>query len=336
MSRAKLIHKTHLYKLFRPWFGGVGHVIMFHRIFNEDERLITKGLQVSQDYLENIIKHFIAQKIDIVSLDECYRRLTTSKRSKRFVTITFDDGYLDNLTHALPVFEKYKVPFSVFVTTGFLNDTSVMWWYLMEDLILNQEELSFSYGTQTYEYSLRNDEEKRTAFAKIKTLILKCKNKTEYMDLLKTVIKNTDVEMSGLNQKLMLCPDQVRMMSDHPLVTIGAHTVHHMALSAMTEDDAVREMKESIAVLEQITNKKMEYFAYPYGTAVEAGQREFDIARRCNLKMAFTTEKRNISRHQAQNIFSIPRLGINSNLELEHIDFYMNGMSVARDMMFGI
>ncbi len=35
------------------------------------------------------------------------------------VAITFDDGYRDNLTHALPVLERLGLPFTVFVVAGF-------------------------------------------------------------------------------------------------------------------------------------------------------------------------------------------------------------------------
>src|SRR5690554_1251210 len=105
MNKTQFIKKTGIQKLFKPFYGGVGHALMFHRVYNDDERLITKGLQVSQEYIEKIINYFIDKKIDIVSLDEMYERITSNKKTKRFVTFTFDDGYVDNLTQALPIFE---------------------------------------------------------------------------------------------------------------------------------------------------------------------------------------------------------------------------------------
>jgi peptidoglycan/xylan/chitin deacetylase (PgdA/CDA1 family) len=38
------------------------------------------------------------------------------------VVVTFDDGYRDNLTIAAPILEKYRIPFTVFVSTSFVKD----------------------------------------------------------------------------------------------------------------------------------------------------------------------------------------------------------------------
>src|SRR5204863_7402170 len=42
-------------------------------------------------------------------------------RGRNPVAITFDDGFRDNLTVALPLLEKYSMPATVFVTSGFLG-----------------------------------------------------------------------------------------------------------------------------------------------------------------------------------------------------------------------
>ena len=147
------------------------------------------------------------------------------------------------------------------------------------------------------------------------------------------ILKGADVQPFELNEKLILTLEQTKILSEHPLVTLGAHTRNHMALSAMSANDVYTEIQGSVARLKEITGKNIEYFAYPYGTAVEAGDREFEIARKCNLKMAFTTQRKNILRKQSENLFSIPRVGINSKMEMDHIDLYMSGFSVLKDRL---
>ena len=331
MNKTQLIKKAGIHNLFRPFYGGIGHAIMFHRVNNEQERLITKGLQVTTDYLEKIIAYYKKKNIDIVSLDEVYHRITSKGKPRRFVTFTFDDGYVDNLTHALPVFEKYDTPFSVFVTTGYIDKTAFLWWYLLEEIMLKQNSINFKFKNQEFRYKTTTEKEKKTAFANIKTLILECSNLKDYNVLMKDILKDSGVEPYELNEKLILTAKQTKEFSQHPLVTLGAHTLNHLALSEIREKDVLNEIQGSMKRLKEITGQTVKYFAYPYGTAVEAGDREFELAGKCNLKMAFTTDKKNISNKQSRNLFSIPRIGINPRMSLTHIDLYMSGFSVATD-----
>lgn len=41
----------------------------------------------------------------------------------KYVTITFDDGRSDNYVYANPILRKYKIPATLFVTTGFVDGT---------------------------------------------------------------------------------------------------------------------------------------------------------------------------------------------------------------------
>ncbi|MCU4173888.1 polysaccharide deacetylase family protein [Carboxylicivirga sp. N1Y90] len=327
MNKAERIQKTKIHKLFRPFYGGIGHAIMFHRIQNEEGHLITKGLQITQSFLEEIIQYFISQNIDMVSLDEFYERLTSRKKTKRFVTFTFDDGYVDNLTHALPVFEKYNAPFSVFVTTGYSDKKVTLWWYLVEQYILKNDTIEFDYDDKKYLFHTSSEEEKRIAFSKIKVLLLESKSENEYRNRVNAIFENTDIDLYGLNDELIMSWDQVKELSEHPLATIGAHTVNHLALRQLDEKEVVEEIKGSIKRLEEVIGDSVSYFAYPYGTKNEAGEKDFVIAEQCGLKMAFTTEKDNIFKKQVNELHSIPRLGINSTMTTAHIDMFVNGMT---------
>ena len=55
-------------------------------------------LEVTPKFFERVIRRLRRSKVDLISLDEMHRRLTTGDfPRRRFVCITFDDGYRDNL-----------------------------------------------------------------------------------------------------------------------------------------------------------------------------------------------------------------------------------------------
>ena len=123
-----------------PWKGR-GAILMYHRILpdeqiNEDLNL---GLAVSCSNFENQVK-MMKSKYKLCSMDEFLSNLKKDK-NEFMLTITFDDGYKDNLIHALPILEKYKVPALIYITTRFLKRHVDLWWFELIETIQNKSEL---------------------------------------------------------------------------------------------------------------------------------------------------------------------------------------------------
>ena len=325
MNKVDLIYYSKLSKIFKP-FSGIGHVLLFHRVCNDNENQVTKGLQVTQEYLDRVIQYFISRKIDIISLDECYNRIISKATVRRFVVFTFDDGYADNLTHALPVFERYNAPFSVFLATGFPDYSVILWWYLLDNLVMNTDRIEFLYGDDIYCFRTETLNEKTDAFGKIRNFILES-NQEDCLTRLAAVFNGEPKDLLALTKKLALTWDQVRELSKNPLVTIGAHTVNHLALSKLNEGKVIKEITDSIRIIQEQTGKPVSYLAYPIGTSAEASVREYNLSKQCNVKMAFTTERGNIFKHHAKYLQSLPRIGLNERWRNSHIDLYINGLT---------
>jgi hypothetical protein len=64
---------------------------------------------------------FLSRNFSVLPLREAASKLKQARLPTRACCITFDDGYADNLTVAQPILEKYGVPATVFVATGFLD-----------------------------------------------------------------------------------------------------------------------------------------------------------------------------------------------------------------------
>ena len=98
---------------------------------------LTAALKVTNDTNGKIATVQEQQKELQSSLDE----LSSILNSHRWVCLTFDDGYQDNYTLAYPMLKRLNVPFTVYVTTGFIDNKLPMWWYKGEQLGLSIEEL---------------------------------------------------------------------------------------------------------------------------------------------------------------------------------------------------
>ena len=105
----------------RPLFQGVGAILTLHHVRPPRRGAFQPNrlLEVTPDYLNSVIRRLKRSHLDIVSLDEMYRRLVQRDFKRRLVCITFDDGYRDLLQYAWPILKKNKVPFALYVPTGF-------------------------------------------------------------------------------------------------------------------------------------------------------------------------------------------------------------------------
>ena len=134
--------KRKIYKAFHPVSG---EIWMLHRVV--EQRSIVpeqRELEVTVDWLDQKIWEYKAKGYSFISIDELpsiFNFQFAIFNSHRWVCITFDDGYRDNYTIAYPLLKRLGVPFTVYVTTGFIDNQLPMWWYPGEHLGISKEEL---------------------------------------------------------------------------------------------------------------------------------------------------------------------------------------------------
>ena len=111
-------------------------------------------------------------------------------------------------------------------------------------------------------------------------------------------------------RKLLMNWDESQIAA-HPLVTIGAHTVNHSALEAARRADAVHEICRSRSMIEAEIGRTPQHFAYPYGHAAAAGQRETELARKVGYLSAVTTRHGVLRPEHANHLHALPRISVN-------------------------
>lgn len=312
----------------RPLFGGTGHILMLHRVCppQQGPRInANAGMEMTPDRLETIIRFFSCRDYAFISLDQLAEQLQGKKIQKKFVLFTFDDGYTDNLVHAYPVFKKYQVPFTVYVTTGFPDRQAILWWYIVEDILLENRRISIDAGGEVREFNCSSPGEKEDAFFQIRSLIMSVPAK-DYPDTIKDILDPFGIDFYKKTAELALSWGQIKQLSQDPLVTIGAHTVNHYALSTLPAEEAKKEILESHGSIEAHLNKKVEHFAYPYGGREEAGRREFDMVKAMGFKTAVTTRFANIFPQHGNHLECLPRIFVHGGADEHFFEQVINGV----------
>lgn len=136
-------------------------ILMLHTV-NDHPKLNPLGeLSVSAKGLDSYLKVFKRWKYQMISMDDLIEK--RYDESKPFVVLTFDDGYKDNLTVALPVLNKYNARATIFVNPDFVSETTDEesdWGFMTWDEIHEAEQsgvFDIQAHTMTHEFIFTSD-----------------------------------------------------------------------------------------------------------------------------------------------------------------------------------
>lgn len=222
-------------------------------------------LSVSPQHFEEHLQ--VLERYKVVALPELVRNVP-----RKGIAISFDDGYIDNYTTAKPLLEKYNMPATFFITNNNIENPAEFWWDELEYLLENDAEQHL----QTWQrlFPLTHEQQQKA-------------------------ISEIRVHRHVRPEYTCMSAEQLQELANHPLFTIGAHTVTHAALAHRQPDEQRQEIAGNVSWLKALTGKTPALLAYPYGNYNEA---TINIASQQGFDAAFTTEERpvttNSPRHQ--------------------------------------
>lgn len=97
-------------------------ILMLHCVNNEPAKNPMGSLAVSSKGLEAYLKLFKQWHYQMISMDDLIEKRYDPERP--YVVLTFDDGFKDNLTVALPVLQKYGAKATIFVNPAYVSENS--------------------------------------------------------------------------------------------------------------------------------------------------------------------------------------------------------------------
>lgn len=259
-------------------------ILTYHRIMPEYDymRALEPTVAEFEWQMELLSAYF-----NPISLSQALDMAAAGKLPPRAVCVTFDDGYADNEELALPVLKRYKVPATVFVSTGYLNG-GCMW----NDTIIESVRLASGSTLDLRaigldEYSIRNISDRQNTAG---TILNEIKHWPQGRRA-RAVEAIGAVEMEGvLPSGSMMTDKQLLNMSDEG-VEIGAHTITHPILATLAVAEAEAEIVGSKQYLEKKLGKVVRSFAYPNGRPdVDYTQEHCGLVEASGFELAVSTK----------------------------------------------
>lgn len=293
-----------------------GAVLMLHRVRPAStERFQPNGhLEITPEFLDLVLTRLAERKVPVISLAEAAERMADGRADGRFAVLTFDDGYRDNLEHALPVLEKHKVPFSVFVATGMIDRTANAWWMALEEIVRRSARIDARAHGLSGILECGTLAAKHIAFDRLFDAFWAL-GETERDTAIRALAESTGFDIAAMLDAEMMTWDEVRTLAASPLASIGGHTVSHPALAMLDDEAARKEILDGLDRLEAETGRRPDTFAYPYGSARAVSARDRALVAELGLKVAVTTDRGMLGLGLAAPLAAWPRVSLNGGLQ---------------------
>jgi len=282
-----------------------GKILMLHSVVENRSRLEeNRKLEVTPAFLEQTILKYKHAGYRFASLDEVQRQLEHKKRYwRKFVCFTLDDGYTDNYKNAYPIFKKYNCPFTINITTDYIDRKALYWWFQLEDILLVNDKLTVNGA----EYDCFGMEMKNKAFWDIRDTIFSSEAEKTLLSLEQLFKENDSAFRNDINE-LALSWEQIIELAADPLCTIAAHTVSHASLPVLSDEMIRKELSEGKKKIEERIKKPVKHFSYPYGNW---DSRIADLAKE-QFSTATTTDEGIVRKED--NLYMLKRNELNQDL----------------------
>ncbi|HZX59393.1 MAG TPA: polysaccharide deacetylase family protein [Mucilaginibacter sp.] len=238
-------------------------ILIYHGICLADHTRfnpIFLKLKTFEQHLQFCQKYF-----NVVSLDDYY--LGNFSDEKFNVCMTFDDGYANNHKYVLSLLKKYQLPATFFVTAIRDAGHDILWNDFL-GIIGKYGPKEISYKGELFWKGLFNRYISQKSGKNLADILRSggFDVKAEMMELLYPLVPFRESKPNDADYWLQMTTEQIRELSASSLVTIGSHGYYHNDLARIPVQDAASEMRHSKQFLENIVDKPVSSFAFPYGT----------------------------------------------------------------------
>jgi peptidoglycan/xylan/chitin deacetylase (PgdA/CDA1 family) len=263
-----------------------GLILLYHRVASP--ALDPWDISVRPEHFAQQLA-VLRQMTEPVRLSRLQSHRRRGLRSAPPVAVTFDDGYADNLTLALPLLERHQVPATIFVTSGCVDQQAPFWWDELGHLLLTDRvlprTLTLQAAARVWHWRLEAGPpligwraELTAEAGPRETLYLALYQVLRVLGAADRLTAMAQLRAWAGRPPLTTPPAatdpwdrplrvaELRALAAHPLIEIGAHTVTHPALGELGPAAQWAEIHQCKLSLETLTGQPIGSFSYPFGS----------------------------------------------------------------------
>lgn len=300
MGLSQVVVGTGMARVSRKFFPQNGATILCgHRVADDDEGCL-QGLKPSwlAEQLDYLSRHY--HFLSLSALLDCYERRQSVPPNS--VVITFDDGFRDNFTNAYPILQQYRVPATVFLTTGCVSSGDLPWpqqvGYLFQKTKVDRV---CHRTTEDVSVPLQSPRDRNAA----RTIVRKVLGHTPRIERERNITELSGLLQVDLPRDRMLTWDQVKAMQNGG-IEFGAHSSSHPWMALLSPEEARWEMEASLHDIQHRCGVTRPPFVFPAGSFTP------DL-----VKMAMSMGFRCV--FQSHDSVRVNQIGVNDQFSLSRI-----------------
>lgn len=268
-------------------------ILAGHCVSHPSNAFLPGDMKIEADRLGRILD-WLGRRYDLVSVGDGWRRLSEG-RGRSMVSLTMDDGYVDNVEVLLPMLRERGASATVYLESRPLDERRVNWTHLF---FWSLGKLTPAALVERY-LVLSQDEPARRRLSEVLAaggdLVYQLKRVLKYeaeqADCAAT-LATIFAELGGVERELCdelyMTWDGARALRDGG-VELGGHTVHHWVVSGLDAAGQLAELEGGRSALERELGAAPESFAYPFGRRWDWNEESCEAVRLSGFTTATTT-----------------------------------------------
>lgn len=296
-------------RMFERRSGGSGAILKFEHVRprSDDPFQPLRSHDITPEFLDKAISALKRWDFDFLSIGEVAERAQQPALARRYVCLTFDGAHRDFITYAYPVLSRHRVPFALYVPTGFVDGIGKAWWLALEQviarnarigLVMNRTEKHFFAASLSEKYQLYD-----ALHAWMMTL-----SPDDLAIAIGDLCGRYGVDIKAVSRDIAMNWQDLAKLARDPQATIGSSTVSYPNLAHTKGTNALREMSMGRTVLETALGGPCLHFAYPFGGQDCFGPREMMLAREAGFISAVSAGPGVVRSDGGSDLMALPRI----------------------------